>query len=261
MRECHLRPTSIRVRRGKVADGANAAQSVRPCGDRCLRSPFRCARPGCAWAHGVWCDPPKRQPSTGNNGKPKLVRKREALHPAVATRGDPRGPAFRQYGWLDLDEVPVVGGPRSAKTPQNWRPATRWPVPPASRTGQLGRGSGFSRILLGIRCHVSASRLLAGHRTRREGAVDVRDARPQGAWLIQASHWGDLAWASVGECRLQASGGRTALCSARETEHPYVLRLREVEAWIAGHVELTGPLELVHKRPWGQSGRCRWGAV
>jgi hypothetical protein len=29
------------------------------------------------------------------------------------------------------------------------------------------------------------------------------------------------------------------------------LRLREVEAWVAGHVELTGRLELVHKRPWG----------
>ena len=50
------------------------------------------------------------------------------------------------------------------------------------------------------------------------------------------------------------------MCSARETEHPYVLRLREVEAWIAGHVELTGPLELVHKRPWGSVWQVPMGS-
>jgi hypothetical protein len=47
-----------------------------------------------------------------------------------------------------------------------------------------------------------------------------------------------------------------ALWSVREAEHPYVLRLREVEAWVAGHVDLTGPLELVHKRPWGSVWRA-----
>jgi hypothetical protein len=168
---------------GKVADGANAARSLRPCRDRCLRSTCRRLRPGCAWAHRVWSDAPERQASTGNSGRPELVRKWEALHPALAPRGDPRRPALRQSGWIDLDEAPLVGGPRSAQTPQNWRRATRRPGAPTSRAGQLGRGSGLSRILLGIRSHVSASRLLAGHRSRRQGAVNLRDARPEGAWL------------------------------------------------------------------------------
>jgi hypothetical protein len=34
------------------------------------------------------------------------------------------------------------------------------------------------------------------------------------------------------------------------------LRLREVEAWVAGRVELTGPLELVHERPWASVWRA-----
>ena len=34
------------------------------------------------------------------------------------------------------------------------------------------------------------------------------------------------------------------------------MRLREVEAWVARHVELTGRLELVHERPWGSVWRA-----
>jgi hypothetical protein len=140
----------------------------------------------------------------------KLARKREAVYPALATRGDPCRPALRQSGWLDLDEVPLVGGPRSAQTSQNWRPATRRPGPPTSRAGQLGRGSGLSRIVLGIRSHVSASRLLAGHRPRRQGAADVRDACPQGVWLAQLGSRTSLAWASVRECSPGPAAHRAA---------------------------------------------------
>jgi hypothetical protein len=195
---------------GKVADGANATRSLRPCRDQSLRSPFRRPRPGCACAHGVWGDASERQASTGNSGRPKLARKREAVYPALATRGDPCRPALRQSGWLDLDEVPLVGGPRSAQTSQNWRPATRRPGPPTSRAGQLGRGSGLSRIVLGIRSHVSASRLLAGHRPRRQGAADVRDACPQGVWLAQLGSRTSLAWASVRECSPGPAAHRAA---------------------------------------------------
>jgi hypothetical protein len=53
------------------------------------------------------------------------------------------------------------------------------------------------------------------------------------------------------------------LRSGGEAEHPCLVRLREVEAWVAGHVELTGPLELVHERPWGSVWRApvRGGVV
>jgi hypothetical protein len=69
------------------------------------------------------------------------------------------------------------------------------------------------------------------------------------------SHDAALVWASFRERPLKASAHR-ALWSVREAEHPYVLRLREVEAWVAGRVELTGPLELVHARPWGSVWRA-----
>jgi hypothetical protein len=57
-----------------------------------------------------------------------------------------------------------------------------------------------SRLLLVIWAYVSPSRLLAGHRTRREGAVDVRDACPQGAWL------GQLAGKAEQSCVRQRAG-------------------------------------------------------